>query len=64
MIHYEFAVRFRYAHESEGRGSLRVTVVVPDSNLTTIRHAMHDLTTQHPAAVFDGMIFYGSTETS
>ena len=65
MVHYEFGIRFRHESETEGLGTFLFKVVVPDNHLThAVRRTVSDVAKQHPATVFDGVIFYGAIETS
>lgn len=55
---HEFCLRFRAAHEDEGRGSLLVSCATTDQMVSfEIRRAMDDMARQHPTARFDGMVY-------
>jgi hypothetical protein len=60
---HEFGLRFRNETETEGFGSMMIKVSLPSVNLTgMMRRAVSDTMRQHPAVLFDGMIYYGSRE--
>jgi len=63
---YEFGIRFRSdEREIEGSGSMMVKFVVADAHLAgMVRRTVTDVMRHNPTALFDGMIYYGSRETS
>jgi hypothetical protein len=64
MIHYEFCMRYRHHNESEGLGSLLFRFTAADGHVSSIvRRMALDVAHQYPAALFDGMIYYGSHDT-
>jgi hypothetical protein len=61
--HYQCAVRFRQETENEGFGSLLYQFVAPAPLTGSVVCIMTDVSQQHPSALFDGVIMYGSYET-
>jgi hypothetical protein len=65
MTIHAFGFRFRDSHEDAGRGSLLVTCDSQDRYVTSEVHRVIDeVSREHPTVEFDGMIYYGSSETS
>jgi len=61
--HYEFGLRFRVEHETEGSGSLLYRFEEVESFVvSTVRRLIYELSKSQPASAFDGMVLYGTNE--
>jgi hypothetical protein len=63
---YQFGVRFRAdASEIEGSGSLLAPCEAVTTHVTVmVRQVVARISREHPQAVFDGVIYYGSHDSS
>jgi hypothetical protein len=61
---HQFQIRFRAAHEDEGKGSLCIACDLPDRAMShEIRRIVDQVSRDHPQAQFDGMLYYMSKYT-
>ena len=63
---YKFGVRFRTdASEIEGSGSLLAPCeAVTTHVMTMVRQVVARIAREYPQAVFDGVIYYGSSDST
>jgi len=64
-IHYEFGLRFRAEHESEGTGSILFQFEAVETYVNAVvRRLIQEIKRNYPRTAFDGMVLYRSREVS